>query len=734
MWKTLQHDRPFGAFLLALAVLHLPYVLPSVSPDQLAVYSAIYAGLFLIPVVVLMLRHQLSEISNPHERQFWNLLALAYAVWWLVAGLYAFVPYGWWGPAADLFADSLYAVFYVLWFLAAETKPHSRSGGLFRDFLNTLESIGAVILVFGLLVYFVLIPSNLDPEAYATWVPSLLLYVVLDVVLAIRFGTYARSVGSWRWRILYRLLTWTFAFSALLDLVECLTYAGVLDWREGQIQDVLWNLPWLTLVAAARLRHADLEGESEDDLPEEAWIGDQLARGSPLVLLAFIFPALHLGLHLLGLLDEVARQAREVTVLSCLLVLGLMALAEHAVLRRMSARAVRERRNAERMRVAKEVAERASATKNEFLANMSHEIRTPMSGAIGMVELLRMSDLAPRYREWVEVLRSSANGLLRIIDDVLDFSKIEAGRISLQAVDFSLRETVDRLMELQAEGVAEKDVELRWTVAAEVLDGLRGDPGRLRQVLLNLVSNAVKFTAEGEVALDADLESLDSDTAWVRFTVRDTGIGIAAEDRAKLFLPFSQVDSTSTRKYGGTGLGLAISKRIVEEMGGQIGLESRPGEGSTFHFLLPFERPAAGPSAQEASSREAEPRPGRRRHRILVAEDNAINQLIAMKYLKSLGYRADAVNNGFEALEALERRRYDLVLMDCQMPELDGYEATQRIREGETRADPLPVIAVTAHAMRGDREKCLAAGMNDFISKPYVREQLSETLNRWLPG
>ncbi len=726
---TLMRDAHFKVFLAFLGALQLPYFLP-IDPDQLATYATYYSSLLLLPAVMLLLQSRLGEIRHDRERQFWHCLTLAYALWWLIAAIYAFVPWWFWGTSADLFTDGLYALFYLAWFLAAEIKPHARSGGIFKDAFATLQSIGAMLLVFGLLIYFVLIPSRINEAAYATWVLSLYLYVALDVVLAARFLILARAAVD-RWRAVYGLLGLTFVLSALLDLAECLVYAGFLDWQEGQMQDLLWYAPWVTIAAAVGLRHAPSISPAGPALEAEPTTA-KLARGSPLVLIAFLFPLIHYGFYLSRLLDEQARRPREVVVLASLLVLGALALVEHSLLRRMSARTAAERREAEQLRVAKEIAEQANRAKSEFLANVSHELRTPMSGILGTADLLADSDLPAPYRRWVEIQKASAESLLHIIDDILDFSRIEAGKLSIEAADFSLRETVSQTLELPAEQAAAKGLDVHLTVAPEVPDELRGDPGRLRQVLLNLASNAVKFTAEGRVSFGVGLAHTDDGKIALRFDVRDTGIGIAAADLAKLFVPFSQVDGSMSRKFGGTGLGLAISKRIVEQMDGRIGLESTPGSGSRFWFVVPFDRRPA-----ERQEIDVEPTPKRTldpAQRILIAEDNPVNRMIVVDQLAIGGYRADAVINGLEVLEALEKRSYDLILMDCQMPELDGYEATRRIRQAEAPGEHIPVIAVTAHALKGEREKCLAVGMDDFIAKPYAREELISTVARWLPS
>jgi len=385
------------------------------------------------------------------------------------------------------------------------------------------------------------------------------------------------------------------------------------------------------------------------------------------------------------------------------------------------------------LRAALSLARQATELKSRFLANVSHEIRTPMHGILGMTELLLATPLDEQQRTYARAVMESGEALLELINDLLDISKIEAGRMHLEHSPFdpgALARSVADLLRVRATA---KGLELNCWLDPKLPPRLLGDAGRLRQVLLNLVGNAVKFTERGQVRLRALVQAESPDKTTLHFSVEDTGIGIDPEQQTLLFESFVQGDGSSSRKYGGTGLGLTISKQLVEMMGGRIGVDSQPGRGSTFWFTVELDKaPAEAAEPEPDRTRTANlPEPAQR-CRILLAEDNAINQKIALKILSQAGFQVEAVNNGAEAVQALQKSSYDLVLMDVQMPGMDGLEATERIRRLEAGRRRTPIIALTANAMAGDRERCLAAGMDDYLSKPVRREELWEAVRRWV--
>ncbi len=395
------------------------------------------------------------------------------------------------------------------------------------------------------------------------------------------------------------------------------------------------------------------------------------------------------------------------------------------------------KRTREELVKAKRAAEAAAEAKAIFLANMSHELRTPMNGIIGMVDILKRTELTDAQQEYLNIIESSGENLLTIINDILDLSKIEAGHMELESIPFSLSEEMRRVMNIMQIIADKKKLLVKLHVGKEVPPFVKGDPVRLKQIIINLVNNAIKFTEKGDITVSVENKSAENGKVHLLFKVMDTGIGISPEGQKKLFRSFSQVDKSTTRKYGGTGLGLMICKNLTQMMDGEIGVESVEGAGSTFWFtafLGTSNEEEYNSQHQDDDISQTDKTRLNLKLKILLAEDNKINQKVAMLNLNNLGHKVVIANNGIEALEKFENDNFDIIFMDVQMPEMDGVEACKKIREMENKSGSIkkiPIIAMTANTSEDERKKYLEAGMDDYISKPFKQKELVEIFKKF---
>jgi len=732
IFRQLREDAVMKIFLPVLVLVNAPYFFPGIAQESMETFGYVMPVMVLFPFAVFALWPRQGDSFSAREVFFWKALAVAFSGWWLSDIVYLFYSTDSLGAYASvaIVIDSIFLVYYGGWLIAASTKPHASRKSDERDFNFRFLMSASLVLAFGLFSYFALIPRGLTPDVHDSWMPSLIFYTVVDVILVVLFVCLTTRIRTLRWRVLYALLAAECALVAVLDLLESLDYHWALVLTGSVPVKISWSLPFLFMVVIARARYFKYPETATDEQEVSDNRGFPKTGISPIIMASFVLPVAHIVLDQLGFVQGAMKNAQTIVVLVSLVVFWVLAILENISLRVSSQRARAQAAELEELRVRQAVSERAEKAKGRFLANISHEIRTPMNGILGMSEILLRGNLEDEQRYQATLLKTSAQEMVKIVDDILDYSRIEAGELSLVMEAFRLDRLAGDVIDLFAATQVSNCVEMILDIQDDVPLELEGDASRLRQVLVNLVSNAVKFTTEGEVRLQISLRDRSSTEARIFCKVSDTGIGIEPAEAEKLFLPFTQGDESSSRGYGGIGLGLSISKQIIEAHGGEIGTFGDPGEGSVFWFEVPLKlaraqmdipvQPASGPTCPDQD------------RKILLAEDDEVNSLVALKQIELLGYKADVARDGNEVLDALEQHSYALILMDCQMPSLDGLQATRLIREKGYTQSELPIIALTANAFDEDREACLECGMNDFITKPAELEHIRAVLAKWL--
>lgn len=713
-------------FVCVASTVPLLYLAQNATGNGVYVWAWVQTLTVILPALIYLLWPGSGEQMGGRERRFWSLLALSFVLWWIAGLLKLLLAWGLLKHEIDLLANLNFLFFYLVWLCALECAPH-RHAPDYESATRRFLLPANILLAICLFAYFVLIPRS-QPQG---WYLSFFYYAGLDLFLIFLMLKHRSEANSQYWKAVYGVLILSTSGFFLFDLLEGLNLDARNSWGRSELAEALWFLPYLGVALAARVRRYGLDKAEDPRTSTKSLESSPQLLASSFVFAAVFLLIMHIVLELLGLIPTpMHRKLGAVVAISVLLFLPLAMMEIRSW--RLAANAARARTaELQRLQVARQVDERSQEAKNQFLANVSHELRTPLNGILGMSEILLQNRLDADQRRRSQLIHSSAESLLRIIDDILEYSKIDSGEIHIQTKPFVLELLVRQVMELAIVAIGEKHMDVRLDLPEEVPADLLGDPSRLRQVLLNLLSNAVKFTPQGRIGIRFSVVERTASTIRLRCEIEDTGLGLTPEVRQRLFLPFSQGDPSASREHPGPGLGLAISRQIVEAQSGTIGAHDNPGRGATFWFEIPYGVVKySDPDEHPQSPSAVGPETGQR---ILLAEDDVTNRMVVLWQLERLGLtQVDVVNDGQQVLDALKKHDYELILMDYRMPIIDARETTRRIRENGYSKSALAIVAMTVQSREEDRRRCLEAGLNDCVAKPMTIAALRTVVDKWL--